>query len=202
MGSALSGAKLGAGIGMLVWGLGLIQLPLINWGCRRFQKHKVLRFAIIWMAIGTALKWWCMNPDHPEYQFILPFFFSVGISSVYTVLPTMMADVTDVDELNHDMRREGMFGAVMAFLMKLIGTLTPIIAGMVLVAAGFNPALEYEQAPDTILRMRLMYSFIPAFMLLFALGVLWRYPLTRERIMEIKDKLHQRHEVEDAESLK
>ena len=201
MGSALSGAKLGAGVGMLAWGLGLINLPLINWGCRRFQKHKVLRFAIIWMSIGTALKWWCMNPEHPEYQFILPFFFSVGISSVYTVLPTMMADVTDVDELNHGLRREGMFGAVMAFLMKMIGTFTPIIAGIVLVAAGLDPALEYEQAPETILRMRLMYSFIPAGMLLFALAILWRYPLTRERVMEIKDKLHHRHEVEDAENL-
>ena len=197
MGSALSGATLGAGVGMLAWGLSLAVLPVINWGCRRFQKHRILQFAIIWMAIGTALKWWCMNPEHPEYQFILPFFFSVGISSVYTVLPTMMADVTDVDELNHGVRREGMFGAVMAFLMKMIGTFTPILAGIVLVAAGLDPALEYEQTTETILRMRLMYSFIPAGMLLFALAILWRYPLTRDRVVKIKNELHHRHEIED-----
>ena len=193
MGSALSGAKLGAWVSMVAWGLGFIALPLINWGCRRFQKHRVLQFAIVWMAIGTLLKWWCMNPDHPEYQFILPFFFSVGISSVYTVLPTMMADVTDVDEFYFGVRREGMFGAVMAFLMKVIGAFTPILAGAVLVMSGFDPALEYEQEASTILNMRIMYSFVSAGMLLLALLILIRYPLTRDKIEEIKTELHRRH---------
>jgi GPH family glycoside/pentoside/hexuronide:cation symporter len=197
MGSALSGATLGAMLSMLAWGLGFISLPLINWGCRKFQKHRVLGFAIIWMSIGTALKWWAMNPDHPEYQFILPFFFSIGIGSIYTVLPTMMADVTDVDELKHGERREGMFGAVMAFLTKMTGTLTPILAGAILVASGFDPALEYEQAPETIFRMRLFYSFIPAVMLLVALAVLWRYPLTQKRVNEVKEILRKRHEEQD-----
>lgn len=193
MGSALSGAKLGAWVSMVAWGLGFVALPLINWGCRRFQKHRVLQFAIIWMAIGTALKWWCMNPDHPEYQFILPFFFSVGISSVYTVLPTMMADVTDVDEFHFGVRREGMFGAVMAFLMKVIGAFTPILAGAVLVMSGFDAALEYEQEASTILNMRILYSFVSAGMLLLALLILIRYPLTREKIEEVKAELHRRH---------
>jgi GPH family glycoside/pentoside/hexuronide:cation symporter len=189
---------LGAQVQMLAWVLGLLQLPLINWACRRFQKHRVLQFAIVWMSIGTALNWWLMNPDHPEYQFILPFFFSVGIGSVYTVLPTLMADVTDWDELKYGLRREGMFGAVMGFLMKLIGTMTPIAAGVVLVLSGFDATLEYRQEPETILNMRIMFSFVPATMLLFALAALWKYPLTRERVAEIKSVLDARHEAEDS----
>lgn len=193
MGSALSGAILGAWVAMLAWVLGFLTLPLVNWGCRKFQKHRVLQASIIWMAFGTSLKWWAMNPEHPEYQFILPFFFSVGISMVFTVLPTMMADVTDVDELRHGLRREGMFGAVMAFLMKFIGTLTPILAGAVLVLSGFDASLEYRQAPETILWMRLLYSFVPAVMLLTALLLLWKYPLTRERVDAVKAQLASRH---------
>jgi GPH family glycoside/pentoside/hexuronide:cation symporter len=152
------------------------------------------------MALGTALKWWAMNPEHPEYQFILPFFFSVGISMVFTVLPTMMADVTDVDELRHGLRREGMFGAVMAFLMKFTGTLTPILAGAVLVVSGFDASLEYRQEPETILWMRILYSFVPAGMLLVALVVLWRYPLTRERVAEVKASLAERHALAEREA--
>jgi len=144
------------------------------------------------MAMGTALKWWAMNPAHPEFQFVLPFFFSLGISSVYTILPTMMADVTDVDQLQHGGRREGMFGAVMGFMMKLINSLVPILAGAILLIAGFDPALEYKQEASTILNMRLMYSFIPAGMLVFALALLWRYPLTRERVIAIKAELDRR----------
>jgi len=199
-GSALSGATLGAWVSMLAWGLGFLTLPVVNWGCRKFQKHRVLQASIIWMAIGTALKWWAMNPEHPEYQFILPFFFSVGISMVFTVLPTMMADVTDVDELRHGLRREGMFGAVMAFLMKFTGTLTPILAGAVLVVSGFDASLEYRQEPETILWMRILYSFVPAGMLLVALVVLWRYPLTRERVAEVKASLAERHALAEREA--
>lgn len=199
-GSALSGATLGAQVAMLAWGLGLILLPIIKWACDKFQKHRVLMFAIIWMAIGTGMKWWLMNPEHPEYQFILPFFFSVGIATVYNVLPSMMADVTDLDELKYGVRREGMFGAVMGFLMKLIGSITPIAAGVVLVLSGFNAELEYRQEESTILNMRLMYSFVPAVMLLLALVAIWKYPLTRERVAEIKDVLKRRHDAEDAEA--
>lgn len=199
-GSALSGATLGAWVSMVAWGLGFLTLPLINWGCRKFQKHRVLQASIIWMALGTALKWWAMDPEHPEFQFVLPFFFSVGISMVYTVLPTMMADVTDLDELRHGQRREGMFGAVMAFLMKFTGTLTPILAGAVLVVSGFDASLEYRQEPGTILWMRILYSFVPAGMLLFALVLLWKYPLTRERVAEVKAQLAERHAVAGGES--
>jgi GPH family glycoside/pentoside/hexuronide:cation symporter len=200
MGSALSGATLGAWVAMVAWVLGFLTLPLVNWGCRKFQKHRVLQVAIVWMAIGTAIKWWAMNPEHPEYQFILPFFFSVGISMVYTVLPTMMADVTDVDELRHGVRREGMFGAVMAFLMKFMYTLTPLLAGAVLVVSGFDPSLEYRQAPETIWWMRILYSFVPAGMLLFALLLLWKYPLTRARVDAVKAELAERHEQDGAEA--
>ncbi len=200
MGSALAGAKLGAWVSMLAWALGFLSLPVINWACRRFEKHRVLGFAVVWMAIGTALKWWAMDPAHPEYQFVLPFFFSLGIGSVYTVLPTMMADVTDVDELKHGYRREGMFGAVMAFLMKMTGALVPIAAGAVLVMAGFDPSLEYHQDPTTIFNMRLMYSFIPAIMLLFALLILVKYPLSRARVLAIKAELDRRFEAEQGAS--
>ena len=200
MGSALAGAKLGAWVSMLAWALGFLSLPVINWACRRFEKHRVLGFAVVWMAIGTALKWWAMDPEHPEYQFVLPFFFSLGIGSVFTVLPTMMADVTDVDELKHGYRREGMFGAVMAFLMKMTGALVPIAAGAVLVMAGFDPSLEYHQDPTTIFNMRMMYSFIPAVMLLFALLILVKYPLSRARVLAIKAELDRRFEAEQAAS--
>ena len=192
MGSALAGATLGAWISMVAWGLSFLSLPVINWACRKFQKHRVLQAAIIWMALGTALKWWAMNPAHPEFQFVLPFFFSLGFASIYTVLPTMMADVTDVDQLGYGERREGMFGAVMGFMMKMIGSLVPILAGAVLLLAGFDPALEYKQEAATILNMRLMYSFIPAGMLVFALALLWRYPLTREKVAEIKAEIDRR----------
>ena len=188
-GDALAGATLGGYVGTLGTVLAFAVLPLINWACRKLQKHRALRFALIWMAIGTALKWVVVTPEHPYWQLVLPFFFSVGIGSVYTILPTMMADVTDIDELRNGTRREGMFGAVMAFLMKSTGTMQPILAGAVLVFSGFDADLGANQTPSTILNLRLMFSVIPAVLLLSAIIALWRYPLTREYMQEVKAKL-------------
>jgi GPH family glycoside/pentoside/hexuronide:cation symporter len=166
--------------------LGFASLPLVNWACRRYSKHAALRAAIVWMAIGAGLKWFFYNPSYPYLQLLLPFFFSVGIASVYTVLPSLMADVTDLDELETGVRREGMFGAVMAFLNKALSSLQPVLAAVVLLASGFDASLGADQPPEVFTRMRLMASWIPGGLLLFALVALWRYPITRGRLAEVK----------------
>lgn len=192
MGSAGAGARIAAFVGTFCWVLGLINLPVLKWACQKFQKHIVMRAAVILMSIGMTLNFFCLVKGHPEYQFIVPIFFSIGIASYYMVLATMMADVTDHDELVTGYRREGMFGAVNAFIIKIIGTISAVLPGIVLVLSGFDPVLEYNQAPDTIMRMRIMNSFVPAVLTLGCLLILYKYPLTRERVEEIKDILRKR----------
>jgi Na+/melibiose symporter-like transporter len=85
-----------------------------------------------------------------------------------------------------------MFGAVMAFLNKALSSVQPILAALVLTASGFDPSLGVDQPAEVIHRMRLMASWIPAALLLFALIVLIRYPLTRARMEEIKSVLVER----------
>jgi GPH family glycoside/pentoside/hexuronide:cation symporter len=82
-----------------------------------------------------------------------------------------------------------MFGAVMAFLIKATGAIQPVLAGAVLLIAGFDVTLGADQSPETIFRMRVMFSLIPAGLMLLALVALWRYPLTREYMEEVKAKL-------------
>lgn len=191
MGSALAASKLGVGLAMLGWALGLIALPVIQWACGRYQKHRVLAVSFVLMIIGSALKWWAIVPDHPEYQFILPFFFSLGIGTVYTVLMTMLSDIADVDELEHGVRREAMLGAVMASLMKISRVFVPVLGGAVLIMSGFDAGLEYEQTDATIQRMRFLHSWVPAALLVIPLLLVLRYPLTREQVEMNKEDLRE-----------
>jgi GPH family glycoside/pentoside/hexuronide:cation symporter len=191
-GDMLTGSVVNGYAATLATVLGFASLPLIQWACRRFSKHAALRAAILWMSVGAALKWFLYNPNYPYLQLLLPFFFSVGIASVFTILPTLMADVTDVDELENGVRREGMFGAVMAFLMKSLNSLQPLLAAVVLTASGFDASLGVHQPDEVIFRMRLYASWVPAVLLLGAIFVLIRYPLTREKMAEIKATLVQR----------
>jgi GPH family glycoside/pentoside/hexuronide:cation symporter len=184
---ALIGAKVGTLAGILV----IMAIPVVTWMCKRFQKHNTLRIALLLTATGCILNWFCYVPGHPNLQYILPFFYSLGISSTYTVLSTLMADVTDIDELNTGSRREGMFGAVMAWMMKTIGTIQAVAAMALLKATGFDQHMP-AQTPETVLNMRLLFSFGGAALLGIGILLLHRYPLTRERMVEIKELIEQR----------
>ncbi len=169
--------------------LAFIAIPVIAWMCKHWEKHNAMRFSLIMMIIGCALKWWCYDPENPELMFIIPIFFSFGISAVYTVLSTMMADVTDADELINGSRREGMFGAVQALMMKITGAVGAIAAGVIVAASGFEVEKGIYQDPGVFTNMRLLFSFVPAIALSIGLAILWRYPLTRQRMKEIKVEL-------------
>lgn len=197
-GDKFAGAAMGAKVQTLAWGLTFAVLPAVGWFCNKFQKHNALRTAIVLMGFGTVIKWWAYNPAHPEYQYVLPFFFAIGITSFYTVLSTMMADVTDVDELQTGSRREGMFGAAMAFMMKAAGALTPIMAGAILVVSGFRQEYGMHQTAETILKMRILDSFVPGVLCLLGLAFLWKYPLTKEKMLEVKAQIQARKDAEQA----
>jgi len=197
-GAMLKGSIFSSGVQTLGWTLATVSIPLMAWLCKKYQKHNALRLAFAMLIIGSALNWWCLNPRYPWLMFIVPFFYSLGLSSVYTVLATMMADVTDVDELRTGSRREGMFGAVMAWIMKSTSSLAVIASGAIVVASGFNLDLGMHQEPGVFTKMRLLYSFVPAVLVSLAFLILYKYPLTRERMMEIKEELKKRKEEKGA----
>ena len=188
--SALAGSVLAGWMGLIAGVASIISLPIVNVLCQKFQKHQVLAAAIIWMAAGTFSKWWLLTPENPYLQFWTAPVYAVGIVSVFTILPTMLADVTDVDELRHGSRREGMFGAVNALFLKAASALTPTLSGLLLVfIAGFQATEKYGQEASTILRMRVLDAWVPGVILLLLLLVLWKYPLDRERVAQIKREL-------------
>jgi len=195
-GSLLQGAAYTAAVGSFGVFMAFISIPLVKWICDKFEKHNALRFAFVMMMIGCASKWFCYNPERPYLLFVVPLFFSVGISSVYTVMQTLMADVTDVDELHSGSRREGMFGAVNATIMKATGPIGAIAAGIIVIASGFDVDMGPYQDEGVFTTMRIIFSVIPAILLGTGFLVLHKYPLTRKRMFEIKAILKERREKE------
>ncbi len=192
-GALLYGASYLAIVHSLGYFVALLSVPLIAWMCNKYQKHNALRFAIFMMMINALLSWVCYNPDYPELMFILPFFGSIGISSMYTVMGTLMADVTDVDELRSGSRREGMFGAVNGMVLKMATPIGAIITGLVVVISGFDVDLGAHQEDGVFTNIRLLITFLPLLPLLLGLLLLYKYPLNKKRMEEIKATLAKRH---------
>lgn len=191
-GDKAAGATLGGVVGTLGLVLSLAAIPITATLCRRLGKHKVLRLALALYMAGSVLKWFCVSPEHPWLQLVLPFFFSIGISSVFVVMSSMQADVVDLDEFEHGGRREGMFGAVGGWIMKLGGALTLALSGWVIEVTGFDVAHGAAQADGVFLKMRILFSLAPVLGCLVALFCLKGYPLTREKSEEIRKILEER----------
>ncbi len=188
-GDAMKGATYGAIAGSIGSGLALVSIPLVAWLSKRFQKHNALRISLVMMMIGALLNLVCLNPRYPWLMFIVPFFYSMGIVCVFTILASMQADVVDVDELRSGRRREGMFGAAGAYFMKTTGAIAAAISGFALEATGFNVKLGGAQSPETFTKMLLLFSVGPAAMMLTCLLLLRNYPLTEEYIASIQPAL-------------
>lgn len=184
-----AGSTFAATVASVGWLIGFIMLPVTSAACKKFEKHRIFAFSIGCMIVGSVLNWFVYVPGKPEYQLFVPIFNAVGLTAFYTVLQTMYADLTDMDELKTGERREAMIGATMSFFNKFIDVFQGILPGLVLVAAGFAIERGADQADGVFRNMRIFFSVVPALLLGCGLLLLWNYPLNRKRINEVKHAL-------------
>jgi GPH family glycoside/pentoside/hexuronide:cation symporter len=115
-----------------------------------------------------------------------------GLGSLFTLMMSMTADVCDLDELENGMpRKEGTFGAIYWWMVKLGQGLALVIGGFVLKMIGFDGGLATQSA-ETLFQLRLMDIFIPSLTAAIAAWVMWDYNLSEERAREIKAELVRR----------
>ncbi len=86
------------------------------------------------------------------------------------------------------LRKEGTFGAIYWWMVKLGLALALVLGGLILKLVGFdqNAAL---QTTETLTRLSLADIIAPAFTAGLAILVMWNYKLDAKRMHEIKEVL-------------
>ncbi len=164
-------------------------IPVISALATRFGKRQAFIISTVISIIGYALKWWGFNPGNPWLIFMPIPLMSFGIGGLFTLMMSMTADVCDLDELNNGMpRKEGTFGAIYWWMVKLGQALALVLGGLVLKLVGFDQNIPV-QASETITKLRLADITIPALTALLAIVVMWKYDLTEKKAREIKAEL-------------
>lgn len=167
-------------------------IPVITWMASKWGKRKAFIISTAISIVGYGLKWWGFNPDNPFLIFMPIPFMAFGIGGLFTLMMSMTADVCDLDELTNGMpRKEGTFGAIYWWMVKLGQALALVLGGAVLKFVGFDQNLA-QQTTDTITNLRLADIIIPALTAGLAILVMWNYNLTEERAREIKAELESR----------
>jgi GPH family glycoside/pentoside/hexuronide:cation symporter len=155
-------------------------------------KRRAFFITIAISIFGYALKWICFTPDNPILVIIPPMFFSFGLGGLFTLMGSMIADVCDLDELETGERREGMFGSIYWWVVKLGLAAAMAAGGFLLHATGFDVALAGEQSADTLFYMRLADVLVPVICSLGAIWMVATYPITEKMAHDVRQKLEQR----------
>lgn len=164
-------------------------IPIVTWLSGRFGKKNAFVISTVLSIIGYGLKWWGFSPSNPWLMLIPLPLISFGLGGLFTLMMSMTADVCDLDELENGMpRKEGTFGAIYWWMVKLGQGIALVLAGWVLKVIGFD-AGSAMQSQETITNLRLFDIFIPIITAAIAIWVMWDYNLSEARAKEIKEEL-------------
>jgi GPH family glycoside/pentoside/hexuronide:cation symporter len=167
-------------------------IALATWLGTRIGKKRTFYVAIGVSMIGYALKWVCYNPEIPWLVILPAPLLAFGLGGLFTIMPSMIADVVDFDELQTHERREGMYGSIFWWVVKLGMAAALAAGGFLLNATGFDVALAGNQSQQTITLMRLCDAFLPFLASGVAIWAIATFSITEERAHEVRLQLEAR----------
>ena len=164
-------------------------IPIVTLISNKLGKKNAFIVSTVLSIVGYGLKWWGFSPGNPWLMFLPVPLIAFGLGGLFTLMMSMTADVCDLDELENGMpRKEGTFGAIYWWMVKLGQGLAIFFGGLVLEVIDFD-ASKAVQSAETLTSLRLFDIFIPIITAAIAIWVMWDYSLSEEKAKEIKNEL-------------
>jgi len=172
----------------------------------RFQKHHLLQYALIGLILDCLwlypLKMLGFFPESNEglifalnLVFMLIFIYCYLLRAITSY--SIISDITDEHELDHGVRQEASFFAVLNFIAKFASIFGPIYAGIALDVIGLETGMLPGSVPlatQNGLVYAMALGIIPALMV--ATYFVLKINLSKARVEDIQAQLKQRAEQE------
>jgi len=166
-------------------------IPVVTKMSKVMGKKKAFIISQGISVIGYLMLWFLFVPGKPYmFMFALPFF-SFGIGSLFVLMMSMTADVIDLDELNTGKRREGVFGAIYWWMVKLGFAIAGLLSGIIMTLVGFDSTAA-TQPESAITGLRIFYSGFPILGTLLAMYIMRNYDVTEAKAREVRVALENR----------
>ncbi len=164
---------------------------ITGWLATHIGKRRTFFITISISLVGYAMKWVGYNPDHPYWLLYAAPLVAFGVGSLFTLMGSMIADVCDYDELETRKRREGVFGAIYWWMVKVGMALAGLLTGIMLNVSGFDVAVE-AQSEQTLFLLRVFDVGVPLITSALAILIMLTYQITEQRAYEIRAELERR----------
>lgn len=177
-----------------------VAVAVVAWMASKVGKRKMFGIAIGIAALGYGLKWFLYDPSAPWLLYFAAPLMAFGLGGLFTLIPSMVADVVDMDELRSHQRREGMFGSIFWWVVKLGQGVAIAMGGYLLAGTGFDEALGGNQAESTLFWLRVWDVVIPVTFYLIAIWLVTTLDISRESAAKVRAELEARRgKTDDAE---
>tara|TARA_B100000767_G_scaffold8742_1_gene8573 strand:- start:908 stop:2335 length:1428 start_codon:yes stop_codon:yes gene_type:complete len=173
-------------------GTTFIVIPIVTWMSKVLGKKKAFLVAQGISIFGYIMLYFLFVPGKPWMYIIALPFFSFGIGSLFTIMMSMTADIIDVDQLNTGKRREGIFGAIYWWMVKVGFAIAGALSGVIIGVVGFNPDLATTDQQSAVDGLHAFFCFFPVVGTLIAMYIMRDYNITEESAGEVRKELDKR----------
>jgi GPH family glycoside/pentoside/hexuronide:cation symporter len=169
-----------------------VVIAIVTWLGTRIGKRQAFFVSTGISILGYALKWPCYDPDMPMLVVLPAPLMAFGLGGLFTLMPAMVADVVDFDELETHERREGMFGFIFWWVVKLGMAAAIAGGGYLLDATGFDVDAGENQTESTLFWMRVFDVVISIFTSALVIWAVAIFKITEEKANEVRNALAER----------
>ena len=173
-------------------GTTFIVIPAVAWMSKKLGKKKAFMLSQSISLVGYIMLYFLFIPGKPWMYIIALPFFSFGIGSLFTIMMSMTADVIDIDEINTGKRREGIFGAIYWWMVKVGYGIAGALSGVIITVVGFNSDLATTDQQSAVDGLHAFFCFFPMVGTILAMLIMRNYSITEERATEIRAELEKR----------
>lgn len=180
----------------------MVFLPLIIKLSNRFDKRSLFIYGMSISAVMMAL-YGFIGLHSMAGLYLYSFIYSVGNICYWQLIPSMIYDVSEVDELVYNKKRTGLVISLQSLSESLANAIGVQILGVMLSAAGFNGDVQV-QSDAALLCTHVSFTVVPAVFMGISIVMIIKYPVTREVYQKVLAALKAREagETVDMEAFK
>lgn len=194
-GNLSDGAVWNSRMGLAGMVFGLAGVPVFALVSRWLGKRRAVMVILTIALLVFVATWWLYTPAIQWLQIFATGLIAFTGAGFWTMDGSIRADVIDYDELQTGKRREGAFTACDSWITKVGTAIGAGGSGIILSATGFDAKLEGAQSGHTLFMMRFLLAAVPVAGIAIALVNILLFPLTPEKMAEIRGQLEARRGV-------
>jgi len=173
---------------LILIGTALLFIPVSVLMSKKFGKKFVYGTGFVIFSAGLIALFMFGDKEPVSFTMIMMLIMGVGLGFLYVPPFTIVADAIEYGYLQTGERREGSFFGIWTWGFKLGQALAALSMGWILQLMGYVKG-ALPQTPSAELGIRLLLGPISAAIFILAVVVLYFYPITEKRYLEIQEQI-------------